>query len=198
MNVHNFTALLDSIKMEPDAFHTSLSSGEMYGYDVKAEERTYMTDSILDKDKGLVVSNPLSKELHHVCVDGGLVKYGLYDYVGDGEPHGRFDSILYTEEKVLFVEYKMESTSDKDKTKWARFSDGMNQIADYFVHMLLLIQLKSDDFWNYYSKENVIPFICMSNIPNMNPRVNAQRFAEMEKFRLRTGLKIKYGTSIEL
>lgn len=198
MDVQKFMALLDSVKMELDIFHVTLSSPSMYGYDVKEDKRTYLTDNTQDAGKGIDISNPSSKTLNHVCVDGGLVTYGLPDYVGDGKPHGRFDSMLFTDTHLLLIEYKMDSTTEIDKNKWGTFSSGMDQIRDYYLHLKNLISATGDSISNYFSADSIIPIVCMSNLPKMNPRINAQRFTQIEKFRLQTGLKIKYGTTITI
>lgn len=198
MDVRNFKSLLDSVKMEPDMFYVSLASLSMFGYDVKADKRTYLTDNPSDAGKGIDISNPSNKTLNHVCVDGGLVTYGKPDYIGDGEPHGRFDCMLFTDTLLLLVEYKMDSTTEVDKNKWKLFSGGMNQIRDYYLHLKELIKVSGDSISNYFADDSIIPFVCMSNQPKMNPRINAQRLTEMEKFRMDTGLKIRYGTSITI
>lgn len=198
MNVRKFLDLLDEIKIESDICHVSLSSSTMYGYDVKSDKRTYLTDNECDAGRGLDILNPDAKSLNHVCVDGGMVTYGLADYIGDGLSHGRFDSMLFTDSLLLLVEYKMDLTTEKDKNKWGAFSEGMKQIKDYYLHLKRSIQANGDSINNYWADELIIPFVCMKRQPQMNPRANAQRFREMEKFRMDTGLKIRLGFSVTI
>lgn len=198
MSATDFINYLESIKMEPDMFHIKLTANPIFGFDVKADRRTYLTDDIADKDKGIVIENQDAKELHHICVDGGLVTYGLEDYVGDGRKHGRFDSMLFSDDVLLLVEYKMESTTEKDNNRWRRFSDGMNQISEYFLHLRQTMLSQGLEIESFFTIGKIVPFVCMNNIPQMKPRVNAQRFRQMEEFRVKTGLKIRYGTSWKL
>ena len=199
MEVQDFIEQLEIFRIGPDLYHCSLDSANLFGYDNNDDRRTYLTDNPDCTELGLHIINGQRSEVHHVCVDGGLVTHGLWDYVGDGIRRGRFDSMIFNDSLLLLVEYKMNSTTEDDKGKWSRFSDGMKQIKDYYIYLSDKFVQAGDDIWNYFTVGTIIPFICMSNLPSLRFRVNQQRINEMEKFRIATGgLKIQYGTEYTL
>lgn len=191
--MEDFLSNLERYKMEPDLYHTEEMSETIYGYDDKSLKRTFLTNNVQDTSIVLTIHNSRHLTLHHICVDGGMVTYGLEDYVGDGMIRGRFDSMLFTDSLLILVEYKTESTSERDGGRWKTFSKGMKQIQDYYLVLKAFFEKDGITINNYYKDSQIIPFICMPNLPELKPRVNHQRQNNMEQFRLATGLKLQYG-----
>lgn len=191
--MEDFLNALDRYKMEPDLYHSEETNDTLYGYDDKSLKRTFLVKQVQNISKVLTIHNLDSSTLHHICVDGGMVTYGLEDYVGDGEIRGRFDSMLFTDSLLILVEYKTDSTSDQDGGRWKTFSKGMSQIQDYYLVLKSFFLNDGDSINNYFPDSRIIPFICMPNLPELKPRVNHQRLNNMEQFRLATGLKLQYG-----
>lgn len=169
-----------------------LSESIIYAYDCKQSQCTFFTTSADFHDKALKIINNNNNEIVHICVDGGLIEYGLEDYVGDGIVRGRCDCIIFDDNKLLLVEFKMDVDSlTKDKTLWKSFSHAMNQIKDFYIFLKENFLQSGDDLQTFYTSSNIIPVICMKNTPNIHPKRNAQRNNEKEKFRLSTNLKIQ-------
>ena len=169
-----------------------LSESIIYAYDCKQSQCTFFTTSADFHDKALKIINNNNNEIVHICVDGGLIEYGLEDYVGDGIVRGRCDCIIFDDNKLLLVEFKMDVDSlTKDKTLWKSFRHAMNQIKDFYLFLKENFLQSGDDLQTFYTSSNIIPVICMKNTPNIHPKRNAQRNNEKEKFRLSTNLKIQ-------
>lgn len=164
----------------------------LYVYDCQESRRTFITASSDCADKSLKVTNDNNYEIVHICVDGGLIEYGLEDYVGDGIIRGRCDCMLFDNNKLLLVEFKMNvSSTSGDSNLWRHYRHAMVQIRDFFLYLRTSFEQGNDDLHKYYSIDNIIPIICMKTTPNIHPRRNAQRNNEKEKFRLATNLKIQ-------
>lgn len=100
----------------------------IYAYDCNERERTVFTSQIEgDSDKVFRVINKQEKEIVHICVDGGLLEKG----VGGS----RFDCMVFDDGKLLLIEFKLNVTSNKEMTLHKRFSDGINQIKEYFLSL---------------------------------------------------------------
>lgn len=164
----------------------------LYVYDCNSSKRTIFTISDVNKDKSLKITNKRKNEIIHICIDGGIIEYGLEDYVGDGVTRGRCDCMIFDDNKLLLVEFKMEvEPLAKDKTLWKNFSHAMKQIKDFFLYLKDSLQQEGKELNTFYSNDNIIPIICMKYGPNMHSRRNVQRNNEKEKFREETQLKIK-------
>ena len=172
------------------------SDAVLYAYDSATDHRTYLTDSDAQKDISLEISNASGTELIHICVDGGVIEYGLEDYVGDGQPHGRCDCMLFNDAKLVFVEFKMNVETQKDKRLWQICSDAMEQIEDFSIHLKNVFRQHGDEFSNYYAKGSALALICIKTAPGMSARRNSQRLTAKDAFTSRTGLKIEYKTSV--
>ena len=176
-----------------------LSDQILFAYDCKTSNRTYFTAASTNQDKSIKINNPLGKEIIHICIDGGLIRHGLKDYVGDGKPRGRCDCMIFNDDKLLLIEFKMDVQElTRDKTLWKTFSHAMKQIKEFFKHLESSLNQNGDDIFTLYSKENIIPIICMKNQPTFHPRRNAQRNNEKERFRIDTSLKIELLCEYEL
>lgn len=164
----------------------------LYAYDCSSSRRTFLVESDANKDKSLKIINKRGCEIIHICIDGGIIRYGLEDYVGDGVPRGRCDCMIFNNNELLLVEFKMDvEPSTKDKTLWKNFSHAMTQIKDFFLYLKASLQQGGEDISTFYSNDNIIPIICMKYGPNIHPKRNVQRNNEKEKFRVETQLKIQ-------
>lgn len=168
----------------------------LYAYDSATDHRTYLTDSDSQKDISLEISNVGEIELMHICIDGGMIEYGLEDYVGDGQPHGRCDCMLFNDAKLMFVEFKMNVETLKDKRIWQICNDAMGQIEDFSSHLKNVFHQYDDEFSNYYAKGHASALVCIKTAPAMNVRRNSQRLTAKDAFTSRTDLKIEYRTSV--
>lgn len=169
-----------------------LNDAILYAYDSKQSKRTIFTTSAEFREKSLKITNNSQHEIVHICVDGGLIQYGLEDYIGDGKKHGRCDCIIFDNNRLLLVEFKMDvEPLTKDKTLWGNFSHAMNQIKDFYLYLKDRFLQSGDDLHLFYENTNIIPIICMKYTPNIHPKRNAQRNNEKERFRMATNLKIQ-------
>lgn len=168
-----------------------LGDSILYAYDCKQSQRTFFTASAEFCEKSLKITNDSLHEIVHICVDGGLIQYGLEDYIGDGKKHGRCDCLIFDDNKLLLVEFKMDvEPLTKDKTLWGNFSHAMTQIKDFYLYLKERFLQSGDDLHVFFANTNIIPIICMKHTPNIHPKRNAQRNNEKEKFRMATNLKI--------
>lgn len=168
--------------------------GHLYVYDDKTLKQTIMTNFNNFPHISLQLSNPLNYEVKHICVDGGLIAYGLFDYVGDGLPHGRNDCIVFTNTELLLIELKMDVLEDSlDKTRWGRYKEAMLQISDFYLYLLNCLDKIEKPMDRFFIHSKIHPIVCMKN----PPKASAQRNNEKEKFRIKTRLNIETLTSYE-
>ena len=169
----------------------------LYAYDSDTDHRTYLTDSDEHKGIALEIRNDSGHEILHICIDGGIIEYGLEDYVGDGQPHGRCDCMVFSNEKLVFVELKMNTVTTKDKKIWHVCSDAMKQIEDFSNHLKNVFAVHNDSFFNYYPKGRAYAQVCIKTAPGMAPTRNSQRLTEKDSFTARTDLKVDFKTRID-
>lgn len=160
----------------------------LFVYDDSVSRRTYMQEDNTNLAKSMQIVNLNRYKVSHICIDGGLIKYGLYDYVGDGLSHGRNDCMVYTDAELLLIELKMDVDEESmDKTRWGRYSDAMHQISDFYLYLKKKMDEKGHPIDMYYTQSSIHPIVCMKN----PPKLSAQRNNEKEKFRIKTQLKIE-------
>lgn len=189
---NNFCDTIQTIYTSNPYTIDCLCGTTLYAYDCSSSRRTFLVESDANKDKSLKITNKRGCEIIHICIDGGIIRYGLEDYVGDGVPRGRCDCMIFNNNKLLLVEFKMDvEPSTKDKTLWKNFSHAMTQIKDFFLYLKASLQQGGEDISTFYSNDNIIPIICMKYGPNIHPKRNVQRNNEKEKFRVETLLKIQ-------
>lgn len=189
---NNFCSIIQTIYTSNPYTIDRLCSTLLYAYDCGLSKRTFLVESDTNKDKSLKIKNDKRSEIVHICIDGGIIKHGLEDYVGDGIPRGRCDCMIFNDNKLLLVELKMDvEPLTKDKTLWKNFSHAMKQIKDFFLYLKASLQQEGKGINTFYSNDNIIPIICMKYGPNIHPRRNVQRNNEKEKFREETQLKIQ-------
>ena len=76
-----------------------------------------------------------------------------------------------------------------DKTRWAKYSDAMRQITDFYLYLKNQLEKKEKPITIFYSQTAIHPIVCMKN----PMKSSAQRNNEKEKFRIKTKLKIETG-----
>lgn len=189
---NSFCAKLESLFTANPYDIDRLSDTILYAYDCKQSQRTFLTASAEFCEKSLKITNNKQDEIVHICVDGGLIQYGLEDYIGDGKKHGRCDCIIFDNDRLLLVEFKMDvKPLTMDKTLWGNFSSAMTQIKDFYLYLKDRFLQSGNDLHEFYTTTNIIPIICMKYTPNIHPKRNAQRNNEKERFRMATNLKIQ-------
>ena len=174
-----------------------MSAVVLYAYDSETNHRTYLTDSDEYKAISLEIKNSNSQEILHICIDGGIIEHGLWDYVGDGQPHGRCDCMVFSDDKLVFVELKMNVITTKDRKIWKICNDALGQIEDFSNHLKSVFMQNNDNFVNYYEKGKSSALVCIKTAPGMAPKRNTQRQTEKDAFTARTDLKVDFRTSIE-
>lgn len=131
-------------------------------------------------------------QAYHICVDGGLIRYGCRNYMWDFRfPQGRCDSIVFNRNDLWFIELKMNTTSMLDNMLWKEMLEGMKQLSGFIYNLRYKMSKKHTPLERYYSVGEDVNHqhctICMKKYPTMNPTRNNQ----LEKFRLQTKLKLQ-------
>lgn len=184
----SFIKALGSIFIS-NPYGVSSSNGEyLFIYDDKDAEQTFMSEVDTHPGNSMTIINHSQCEVSHICIDGGLIEYGLPDYVGDGLPHGRNDCMAFTNAMLLLIELKMDVTEvSLDKTRWGRYSEAMHQLSDFYLYLIKKLEENGHPMDEFYSRSAIHPIVCMKN----PPKPSAQRNNEKEKFRLKTNLIIE-------
>lgn len=195
-----------------DTYQTDLNSEEMYVFDQEQPHRTFFTNDPYDKDKSFTVKNVFPPEtITHICVDGGLIKWGKEcpDYIGDGVPHGRPDCMLISEDQLLIVELKTNVQTIEDKFLWRKFYEAMVQIREFYNYLRFRLAVEGHDLYFLYKNDghHIKSFVCMPSSPQLKktilpgPRIIpiVQRMTEIDRFTTATnGLKITAAREYEL
>lgn len=193
---------------EKDPQRIDLGTEEMYAYEIKDGKNTHtsFTDDVRLKDQSFTLINqepPLV--VTHICVDGGLIEYGKEDYVGVGIRRGRNDCILITDDQLLFIELKTDSTTEQDKRIWQNFNEGAKQIKDFYIVFRDFLAEQGRPLSGFFPllNSNVHAFVCIDPYPKLTkgpgkiPMTNRQN--ELEAFRVETGgLKVYPLTSYKV
>lgn len=131
---------------------------------------------------------------YHICVDGGLIRYGCRIYMLNpidktdiNYPQGRCDSIVFDKQDLWFVEFKMNSTTTLDAQQWEDLKDGMKQLKGFIFNLRCKMGLKRTPLHRYYTLKHQHCTVCMKTYP----RMNVSRNNYLEKFRQETGLKLQ-------
>lgn len=180
---NRFCSKILGLYPEGKNFVDKCSDSPIYAYDCNEQERTVFTSKIEDgSGKVFIVINEQKKEIVHICVDGGLLK--------KGEGGSRFDCMVFDDIKLLLIEFKLNVTSTNENTLHKRFSDGINQIKEYFLNLKKQFSDSGDDINNYFKNENIISIIGVKKETKIGYKWNTQRNSQREKFRKETGSKI--------
>lgn len=167
------------------------SDSKIYVYDSKEEDRTiFMSAKSNDcGDNRFKIINNDNKEIIHICVDGVLIKKGeAYDE--KEEFKGRFDCMVFDEDKLLLIELKLNTVSDNQKTLAGRIREGITQIKEYYCYLERRFGDENDSVKNYFKEEYIISMIVVNSKIKENFRWTTQLNASRERFRQKTGSKI--------
>ena len=177
----------------------------LYVYDEKHQNdfgeedgRTFLSSDDGNKSRALFIENSSEKEIVHICIDGGVIQYGKKcpDYIGDGKPHGRPDCMIFSNDKLLFVELKMDMHTEKDKGRWNRYSEAVGQLQDFLCNYFIPTYAKHNDkIENYYKKGSFYSIICMKTAPVLAGKRNSQRQSRRESFRTATNMDVVVTTT---
>lgn len=96
----------------------------VYLYD---NDRTFISES--KKSNALEIKNANGEEIHHICVDGVLIPLGRP--YPDGTKHGRNDCLVFTKDKLYFVELKMNMSSKNKDEFTKKTEEAIEQIVDF-------------------------------------------------------------------
>lgn len=167
------------------------SYSKIYVYDCNEEDRTiFMSaeDADCDDNRFKIINND-NKEIIHICVDGGLIKKGeAYDE--KKELNARFDCMVFNEEKLLLIEFKLNAISDNQNTLAKRIRDGITQIKEYYCYLERRFCDENDSVKNYFKEEYIISMIVVNSKIKENFRWTTQLNTSRERFRQKTGSKI--------
>lgn len=159
-----------------------------YVYDDQTKHRCLVSKT--PRSDALAVINWLA---YHICVDGGLIRYGCRNYMFNfNYPQGRCDSIVLDRKDLWFVEFKMNATSNMDVQLWGDLKDGMDQLMDFILNLRCKMGKRQTPLHRYYSEYHQHCTVCM----NRYPRMNNQRNNQLEVFRLETGIKLQQSAVI--
>lgn len=178
----------DNIKCKEKYHIDRIKYPVAYIYDDTTKHRCYVCDS----------SRPDALEVRrwaawHICVDGGLIRYGKRNYMGNATcPQGRCDSMVFDKQDLWFIEFKMNTTSLLDKQLWDDLKDGMVQIKDFVQNLRRKMATKRTPLHRYYSLCHQHCTVCMKYYPTMNITRNNY----LELFRKETGIKLQQLTTI--
>ncbi len=172
---------------------------EKYKNDVGEEDgRTFLSSDDANKNRALMIENTSKKEIVHICIDGGVIQYGKKcpDYVGDGKPHGRPDCMVFSDNKLLFIELKMNMETMEDKGRWKKYSEAVGQLQDFLCNYFIpMYSAHNDGIENYYKKGSYYSVICMKTAPELSGKRNSQRQSRRESFRTATNMDVVVKTT---
>lgn len=130
---------------------------------------------------------------YHICVDGGLIRYGCTNYMHDSKyPRGRCDSLIFNQKDLWFVEFKMNTTTLMDEQLWNDMKDGMKQLKGFIYNLRCKMSMKRTPLYRYFKLNHQHCLICM----NKYPKMSTSRNNHLEEFRLDTGIKLQCQTTI--
>lgn len=174
--------------------HNNIKCKEKYHIDCITPPVTYVYDDNTrhccfvcktPRLDALVVNN---WNAYHVCVDGGLIRFGCRNYMCDYKyPQGRCDSMVFDSNDLWFVEFKMNTTSTLDDQLWEDLKDGMGQLKDFIYNFRCKMAHKRTPLHRYFRLCHQHCTVCMKTYPAMS----VQRNNHLEEFRLETGLKLQ-------
>lgn len=172
----------------------------MYVFDEKFKNeigeddgRTYLTSDDTNTDRSLIIENNSKKEIVHFCIDGGIIRFGRKcpDYVGDGKPHSRPDCMLFSDDKLIFVELKMNMQTEEDKGVYKNYRRAVDQLQDFLCNYFIpQYASHNDKIDNYYSKGSYYSVICMKTTPRLAGHRNTELQNKKEAFRIATNMDV--------
>jgi len=127
----------------------------------------------------------------HICIDGDFINYRQekYNNSSTSPSDGRPDSIVFNNQKFLFLELKVEQEEDtktKEDPKWKLFFKGANQILD-FVNFLRDYGVEIKSYLN-----DIYGVVCFRFEPNFSIRSNGntQRNNQLLKISQKLGFRL--------
>jgi len=174
--------------------HNDVKCKERYRIDRITPPVSFVYDDIT-KHRCFVCKKPRPDALsvinwfaYHICVDGGLIRFGCRKYMSDfNYPQGRCDSIVFDRKDLWFVEFKMNATSVLDDQLWEDYKDGMMQLEGFIYNLRCKMAMKRTPLNRYFKISHQHCTICM----NQYPLMNSSRNNHLEHFRLKTGIKLQ-------
>lgn len=127
---HNFTET--TLTLTPLYVFENRSLDEL-GHPISVTEFSSLEPS----KRHFKILNPIENNaVSHICIDGHFIPFGQqkYDINSHSINDGRPDCVVFDDNTFLFVELKLEQLDisfDKEKSKWKRFFEGLNQIEDF-------------------------------------------------------------------
>lgn len=173
----------NDIKCKQKFVFERVTSPVSYIYDDKIRHRCFVCNT--PRPDALKVNN---WNAYHVCVDGGLIRFGCRNYMNDfSYPQGRCDSLVFDNSDLWFVEFKMNATTAIDDYLWNDLKDGMQQLRDFISNLRCKMAQKRTPLHRYYSINHQHCTVCMKAYP----RMSVKRNNTLEAFRLDTGIKLQ-------
>lgn len=174
--------------------HNNKKCKEKYHIDQVTPTFTYVYDDPnshrclickIARPDALVVKN---WKAYHVCVDGGLIRYGYHNSIPNFRcSRRRCDSIVFDERDLWFVELKMNTTSILDVHLWEDLKDGMKQLKGFIFDLRNKMACKRTPLHGFFSLSHQHCTVCMRSYPLMSTVRNTY----LEEFRMETGIKIQ-------
>ena len=151
-----------------------------YVYDDNTRHRCFVCKT--PRPDALIVNNWNS---YHVCVDGGLIRYGYHNSIQYFKcSQRRCDSMVFDNTDLWFVELKMNTTSIIDVQLWEDLKDGMRQLKEFIIDLRCKMAHKRTPLHRYFRLSHQHCTVCMKTYPAMS----VQRNNHLEEFRLETGI----------
>lgn len=154
-----------------------------YVYDDTTSHRCFVCKT--PRQDALAVNN---WNAYHVCVDGGLIRFGYHNTIPDFKcSQDRCDSMVFDNSDLWFVEFKMNVTSDLDDQLWKELKKGIDQLKGFIFDFRCKMARKRTPLHRYFRLSHQHCTVCMKTYPAMS----VQRNNQLEDFRLETGIKLQ-------
>jgi len=181
MTYHNQT--LNNIKCKEKFQIDCITPPVAYIYDDKARHRCLVCKT--PRLDSLAINN---WQAYHVCVDGGLIRFGYHNTIPSFLcSQRRCDSIVFDNRDIWFVEFKMNTTSPIDIQLWNEMKDGMKQLKGFIFDLRCKMAHKRTPLHCYYRLCHQHCTVCMRRYPLMNTKRNTY----LEEYRIETGVKFQ-------
>jgi len=196
------TEFLRDLKSIFTFFETTLDNNNLYIYETEKTnvnnivQKFTIMKNIIPTNQFFHIINKPNNYITHICIDGDIIPYRQEKYNPNSLAHsdGRPDCMLFDNLKLFFVELKVEqldSSFDKDKTKWRLFSKAMHQIVDFIEFLKIELNKIGKTIFDFYPDNLIKGIICMRFEPDLSTQKrNAQRNSERLKLSNQIGFEI--------